>query len=176
MLRGRKDKKRQESSRKRLDKLAKGAFVKVRSMAWDVWIHAWSHSLLGGGYGHEGFHDCIAMVFCWIIHGDGCFWRLGFSLNEGFPRVYLVSQFCGYIVYSLACGFNFIFILIYDGLCGNCYIPCCQVSLQVVSEPSFGLVMGSNLPGAYPTRVSTWYARRGGDCWVMQRAPRPTGG
>ena len=47
----------------RLDRLAKGAFVKVRSMAWDVWIHACSHSLLGGGYGHEGFHGCIAMVF-----------------------------------------------------------------------------------------------------------------
>ena len=47
----------------RLDRLAKGAFVKVRSMAWDVWIHACSHSFLGGGYGHEGFHGCIAMVF-----------------------------------------------------------------------------------------------------------------
>ena len=35
----------------RLDRLAKGAFVKVRSMAWDVWIHACSHRLLGGGYG-----------------------------------------------------------------------------------------------------------------------------
>ena len=55
--------KRQELSRTRLDRLAKGAFVKVGSMAWDVWIHACSHSLLGGGYGYEGFHGCIAMVF-----------------------------------------------------------------------------------------------------------------
>ena len=55
--------KRQESSGTRLVRLAKGAFVKVGSMAWDVWIHACSHSLLGGGYGYEGFHDCIAMVF-----------------------------------------------------------------------------------------------------------------
>ena len=47
----------------RLDRLAKGAFVKVRSMAWDVWIHACSHSLLDGGYDHEVFHGCIAMVF-----------------------------------------------------------------------------------------------------------------
>ena len=59
----RKEKKMQESSETRLDRLAKGAFVKVGSMAWDVWIHACSHSLLGGGYGHEGFHGCIAMVF-----------------------------------------------------------------------------------------------------------------
>ena len=41
----------------RLDRLAKGEFVKVRSMAWDLWIHACSHGLLGGGYGFEGFHD-----------------------------------------------------------------------------------------------------------------------
>ena len=37
--------------------------MKVGSMAWDVWIHACSHSLLDGGYGYEGFHACIAMVF-----------------------------------------------------------------------------------------------------------------
>ena len=55
--------KRKESSGKRFDKLAKGAFVKVRSMAWDVWIHACSHEFLGGGYGYEGYHGCIAMVF-----------------------------------------------------------------------------------------------------------------
>ena len=59
----RQKKKKKESSGIRLDRLAKRAFVKVGNMAWDVWIHAWSHSLLGGGYGHEGFHDCIAMVF-----------------------------------------------------------------------------------------------------------------
>ena len=53
----------QELSRIRLDKLAKGAFVKVGSMAWDVRIHACSHGLLGGGYGFEGLHGCIAMVF-----------------------------------------------------------------------------------------------------------------
>ena len=56
--------KKQESSGTRLDRLAKGAFVKVGSMAWDVWIHACSHRLLGCGYGFEGFHGCIAMVFC----------------------------------------------------------------------------------------------------------------
>ena len=44
----------------RLDRLAKGAFVKVGSMAWDVWIHTYSHGFLGGGYGFDG---CIAMVF-----------------------------------------------------------------------------------------------------------------
>ena len=55
--------KRQESSGTKLDRLAKGAFVKVGSMAWDVWIHAWSHGLLGGGYSFEGFHGYIAMVF-----------------------------------------------------------------------------------------------------------------
>ena len=55
-------KKEKESSETRLDKLAKGAFVKVESMAWDVWIHACSHSFLGCGYGHEGFHGCMAMV------------------------------------------------------------------------------------------------------------------
>ena len=58
----RQKKKRQELSRTRLDRLAKGAFVKVGSMAWDVWIHACSYSFLDGGYGYEGFHGCIAMV------------------------------------------------------------------------------------------------------------------
>ena len=43
--------KRKDSSGTRLDKLSKGAFVKVGSMAWDVWIHACSHILLGCGYG-----------------------------------------------------------------------------------------------------------------------------
>ena len=52
-----------ESSRIRLDKLAKGAFVKVESMAWDVRIHACSHGLLGCGYGFEYFHGCIEMMF-----------------------------------------------------------------------------------------------------------------
>ena len=55
--------KRQESSETRLDRLAKGAFVKVGSMAWDVWIYACSHGFLNGGYGFEGFHDCIVVVF-----------------------------------------------------------------------------------------------------------------
>ena len=41
----------------------RGAFVKVRIMAWDVWIHACSHEFLGCGYEFEGFHGCIAMVF-----------------------------------------------------------------------------------------------------------------
>lgn len=46
-----------------LDRLSKGAFVKVRNMAWDVWIHACSHGLLGCSYGFEIFHGCIEMVF-----------------------------------------------------------------------------------------------------------------
>ena len=54
---------RQESGRTRLDKLAKGAFVMVGSMAWDVWIHACLHGFLGSGYGFEGFHRCIVKVF-----------------------------------------------------------------------------------------------------------------
>ena len=54
--------KRKESSGTRLDRLAKGAFVKVGSMAWDVRIHACSHSFLDGGHGFEGFHGCIAIV------------------------------------------------------------------------------------------------------------------
>ena len=58
-----KGKKRKESSGTRLDRLAKGAFVIVESMAWDVWIHACSHGLISGGYGFEGFHGCIVMVF-----------------------------------------------------------------------------------------------------------------
>ena len=56
-------KKGKESSGKRLDRLAKGAFVKVGSMAWDVCIHACSHGLLGCGYDIEGFHGCIATIF-----------------------------------------------------------------------------------------------------------------
>ena len=56
--------KRKESSGTRLDKLAKGAFVKVRSMTWDVWIHVCSHGFLGCAYGFEYFHGCIAMVIC----------------------------------------------------------------------------------------------------------------
>ena len=54
--------KSKESSRTRLDRLAKGAFVKVRSMAWDVWIHAHSHRLLSCGYAFKGFYNCIVMV------------------------------------------------------------------------------------------------------------------
>ena len=37
--------------------------MKVGSMAWDVWIYARSHGLLGCGYGIEGFHGCIAIMF-----------------------------------------------------------------------------------------------------------------
>ena len=55
--------KRQELSGTRLDRLAKGAFVNLGSMAWDVWIHACSHGFLDSVYGFEGFHVCIAMVF-----------------------------------------------------------------------------------------------------------------
>ena len=53
----------QELSGRRLNRLAKGEFVKVGSMAWDVWIHACSHEFLSCGYFFEGFHGCIAMVF-----------------------------------------------------------------------------------------------------------------
>jgi hypothetical protein len=55
--------KRQESSGTSLDMLAKGAFVKIGSMVRDVWIHSCSHGFLDSGYGFEGFHGCIAMVF-----------------------------------------------------------------------------------------------------------------
>ena len=54
---------KERNSGTRLDRLAKEAFVKVGSMAWDVWIHACSHRFLGSGYGFEGFHGCIVMVF-----------------------------------------------------------------------------------------------------------------
>ena len=46
-----------------LDRLVKRAFVKVGSMAGDVWIHDYSHGLFGSGYGFEDFHGYIAMVF-----------------------------------------------------------------------------------------------------------------
>ena len=55
--------KEKESSRTRLDRLAKGSFVKVGSMTWDVWIHGCSYGFLGCGYGFEGFHGCIAIMF-----------------------------------------------------------------------------------------------------------------
>ena len=48
---------------KRLDKLSKGAFLKVGSMIWDVLIHTFSNRLFGCGYVFEGFHSCIEMVF-----------------------------------------------------------------------------------------------------------------
>ena len=60
--RDKKKEKRQESSKIRLDKLAKGAFVKVGSMTWDVWIHVCSHGLFGCDYGFEGFHGCTAIM------------------------------------------------------------------------------------------------------------------
>ena len=50
-------------SETRLDRLAKGEFVNVGRMVWDVWLNVCSHRFLGGGYGFEGFHGCIAMVF-----------------------------------------------------------------------------------------------------------------
>ena len=58
-----KGEKGKELSWTRLNRLAKGEFVKFGSMAWDVWIHACSHGFLGCGYGIKGFHGCIAMVF-----------------------------------------------------------------------------------------------------------------
>ena len=99
--------KRQELSGTRLDRLAKGAFMKIGSMAWDVWIHTCSHGFLGCGYSFEGFHGCIAMVF---LLNNKWWWMLleaRFFSQWGFPTIYLVSQFfCGYVVYSLACGFQ----------------------------------------------------------------------
>ena len=59
----RKVEKEKESRGTRLERLAKRAFLKVRGMSWDVWIHACSHRFLGCGYGIEGFHGCIVMVF-----------------------------------------------------------------------------------------------------------------
>ena len=37
--------------------------MKVGSMTRDVLIHDCLHRLLGGGYGFEDFHGCVAMVF-----------------------------------------------------------------------------------------------------------------
>ena len=101
-----KKRKRQDSNKTRLDRLAKGAFVRVGSMAWDVWIHPCSHGLLGCGYGFEGFHGWITMVF--LLNNTWWWMILEVELfpQWGFPRVYLVSHFCGYVVYSLACGFQ----------------------------------------------------------------------
>ena len=42
-----KRKKGKESWRKRVERLANRAFVKVGSMAWDVWIHVYSYRLPG---------------------------------------------------------------------------------------------------------------------------------
>ena len=80
-------------------------------MAWDVWIHACSHSLLGCGYGHESFHGCMAMVF---LLNNTWWWMLleaGFFPQWGFPRVYLVSHFMGMLSILLHVDFNFVFIL-----------------------------------------------------------------
>ena len=55
---------RERVEKTRLNRLAKGEFVKVGSMTWDVWFHACSHGLLGSGYDFEGLHGGIAMVFC----------------------------------------------------------------------------------------------------------------
>ena len=93
-------------NRKRLDRLAKGAFVKVRSMAWDVWIHDCSHGLLDGGYGYEGFHGCIAMVFLlnntWVMDVFGGWVFPSMRVSPGYI---LYHKFFWYVVYSLACGF-----------------------------------------------------------------------
>ena len=93
-----------ELSGTRLDRLAKGAFVKVKH---------------GMGCVDSCFFTWIDGLWLWILR---LLWLYcnGFLLNNtwwwmlledrffpqwGFPRVYLVSQFCGYVVYSLACGF-----------------------------------------------------------------------
>ena len=52
----------------------------------------------------------LQWYFCWIIHGDGFFWRLGFSLNEGFPRYILCHNFVGMLSILLHVDFNCIFI------------------------------------------------------------------
>ena len=96
--------------KEKADMITKGAFVEVGSMTWDVWIHACSHGLLGCGYGFEGFHGCITMIFLLNNKSDGsCFCRLAFSLSEGFPRHILYQIFMGML--SILLRFNCIFIL-----------------------------------------------------------------
>ena len=122
-------------SRTRLNRLAKGAFVKVGSMIWMCGFMLIHMDCLVVAMDFMASMVVLQWVFCLIIHGDGCFWRLGFSLNEGFPGYILCHNFCGYVVYSLACGFIIEYLFqIYYGLCKNSYIVYCQVSLQVVSE------------------------------------------
>ena len=117
-----KRKKWKESSSTRLDRLAKGAFVKVGSMTWDVCIHACSHGLLGCGYDFEAFHSCIAIIFCWIIHDDGCFWTLSFfpsmRVSQGIScvTIFWVCFLFSCMWLSIECLFQ-----IYYGLCGNSY-------------------------------------------------------
>ena len=55
--------KRKELSTTSLDRLVKGAFVKVGSITWDVQIDTFSHGLFGCGYSFEGFLYCIAIIF-----------------------------------------------------------------------------------------------------------------
>ena len=86
----------------RLNRLAKGAFVKVGSMAWDVWIHACSHILLGCGYGFEGFHGCIAMVI-------DAFGSWVFPSMRVFPWYILCHIFVGVFYILLHVDFNYVF-------------------------------------------------------------------
>ena len=104
-------------------------------MTWDVWIHACSHELLGSGYGFEGFHGCIAMVFFverYMVMDTFGGWI--------FPSMRVSQGISCVTILWVCCLFSYMWILIpflfqiYYWLCGNGYIPCCQVSLQVVSE------------------------------------------
>ena len=131
----RRRKKGKELSGTRLDRLAKGAFVKIGSMAWNVWIHACSHGFLVSTYGFEGFHACIAMLF---LLNNTWWWMLleaGFFLQWGFSSVYLVSQFLWVCcLFSCMWIFDSIFIsnllwVMWKGL-----YSFLQVSLQVVSK------------------------------------------
>ena len=86
--------------------------MKVGRMAWDVWIHACSHGLFGGGYGYEGFHGCIAMVFLlnntWVMDAFGS-WV--FPSMRVFLGYILCHNFVGMLSILLHVDFNYIFIL-----------------------------------------------------------------
>ena len=71
-------------------------------------------------------------VFFWIIHGGGFFWRLSFSLNEGFLGYILchILWVC-FLFYCMRISIAYLF-QIYYGLCGNCYILCCNFPYIIV--------------------------------------------
>ena len=52
----------------------------------------------------------LQWCFCRLIHGDGCFWRLDFFLNEGFLGSMLCHIFVCMLSILLDVDFNCIFI------------------------------------------------------------------